>query len=573
MRSYHKDYKTKAARGRNRKLLLTAVFAVFAFAAALTACDALVRQMPPVTTAPPTATVPPTLSPSADMTQYFSFTRTTSPAAFDGIVYEEWNVPAGTVSRREKRDFTLLVYMNGSDLESESGAATRDLHELIEASEKSAKNVNVVVLTGGANRWITPKISPNTCTISEIADGKLQKLAEIGLKNMGGAGTLASFLKFGYEYFPAENTAVILWDHGGGSIAGYGYDEHFEDSGDSGGDADTVNRYDGTMSLTELEYAFFKAELPEKLAFVGFDACLMASVEMAVVLEPYAGLLLASESLEPENGWDYTVLRGFFRGKMTGGMEIAKLLAEGFYASERYGASDVTISVVDLTKVTGIMGALDRLAARLNSDIKDTEKADAILQSRAAVSTFGDGSPADNMCDMADALDFAEKLGGGYAYEAAAVRRAVREAVVLSRTNSRDAVCGLSVYSLFGGIKDAPILLEVYESLAMGGAFTQLQKNMYTALGSTNSAPEPVPGVPVTLFGRKTEMYEIARPESGTVYAAPAIIDGELADIIVYKPVKGSMRVLGYRREEGYVQQKGYTEFSEDAEVVPTWAQ
>ena len=38
---------------------------------------------------------------------------------------------------------------------------------------------------------------------------------------------------------------------------------------------------------------------------IGFDACLMASVEMASVASPYAKYMVASEEVEPGSGWDY----------------------------------------------------------------------------------------------------------------------------------------------------------------------------------------------------------------------------------------------------------------------------
>ncbi|MDF2613281.1 MAG: hypothetical protein K0S71_1067 [Clostridia bacterium] len=53
--------------------------------------------------------------------------------------------------------YTILVYMVGSDLESDSGAATNDLIEM--AAVGGAKNVNVVVETGGAKKWHLPMIS------------------------------------------------------------------------------------------------------------------------------------------------------------------------------------------------------------------------------------------------------------------------------------------------------------------------------------------------------------------------------------------------------------------------------
>jgi hypothetical protein len=47
-------------------------------------------------------------------------------------------------------DYTLLVYMIGSDLESQHFSATKDLIEMRAATTENSSNINVIVQTGGA---------------------------------------------------------------------------------------------------------------------------------------------------------------------------------------------------------------------------------------------------------------------------------------------------------------------------------------------------------------------------------------------------------------------------------------
>ncbi|MBQ6428917.1 MAG: hypothetical protein IJK03_09085, partial [Oscillospiraceae bacterium] len=69
-------------------------------------------------------------------------------------------------------------------------------------------------------------------------------------------------LCYGARYFPAENYALIIWDHGSGAIGGVCQDETTRDS----------------LSLTELRTAMRNSPfVGEKLCWLGFDACLMAS--------------------------------------------------------------------------------------------------------------------------------------------------------------------------------------------------------------------------------------------------------------------------------------------------------
>lgn len=45
-----------------------------------------------------------------------------------------------------------------------------------------------------------------------------------------------------------------------------------------------------------------------KVRILGFDACLMASAEVAFTVSPYADYLIASQEVEPGNGWNYSFL-------------------------------------------------------------------------------------------------------------------------------------------------------------------------------------------------------------------------------------------------------------------------
>ena len=44
--------------------------------------------------------------------------------------------------------------------------------------------------------------------------------------------------------------------------------------------------------------------------WIGFDACLMSSVETAFMCAPYAEYMIASQEVEPGSGWNYAFLSG-----------------------------------------------------------------------------------------------------------------------------------------------------------------------------------------------------------------------------------------------------------------------
>ena len=59
---------------------------------------------------------------------------------------------------RAAETWAVYWYLCGSNLESEDGAASADLAELLKA--RLPDNVKVIIQTGGASKWHRPGISP-----------------------------------------------------------------------------------------------------------------------------------------------------------------------------------------------------------------------------------------------------------------------------------------------------------------------------------------------------------------------------------------------------------------------------
>ena len=127
-----------------------------------------------------------------------------------------FRIPAGKAGAAEKK-WTLLVYMCGSNLESSYGSASSDLREMI-ASGFDNKEVNVLVMTGGTSYW-GMGFPPEELSICEISARGHRVVSREESRSMGAAETLKHLIDFGVENYPAEDYALILWDHGGG-IAG-----------------------------------------------------------------------------------------------------------------------------------------------------------------------------------------------------------------------------------------------------------------------------------------------------------------------------------------------------------------
>ena len=180
---------------------------------------------------------------------------------------------------------TVMVYLCGTDLESRSGMGTADLQEM--ASATISDNVRVIVYTGGCKKWKNNLVSSRVNQIYQIKGGGAKLLEDnMGQASMSDPATLTTFIKYCNENFPANRNELILWDHGSGSLSGYAYDEKYPQS--------------GSMSLSGIKKAI--ADSGVKFDFVGFDACLMATVETALMLSDYSDYMIASEETEPGVG-------------------------------------------------------------------------------------------------------------------------------------------------------------------------------------------------------------------------------------------------------------------------------
>ena len=106
-------------------------------------------------------------------------------AAVDTSVASEAREKYTAIRGKGQDEVTIMVYMCGTDLESRSGMATRDLAEMAKAN--IASNVHVVVYTGGCSRWNNNIISTGRNQIYEVQSGGLTQLDLLHLFHLADA--------------------------------------------------------------------------------------------------------------------------------------------------------------------------------------------------------------------------------------------------------------------------------------------------------------------------------------------------------------------------------------------------
>ncbi|MHA1146791.1 MAG: clostripain-related cysteine peptidase [Promethearchaeota archaeon] len=192
-----------------------------------------------------------------------------------------------------QKSWTYMVYLDADcDLEA---AGIGDINEMEEIGSDS--NINIIVQmdrisgydssngdwTGCKRYYITKDYSASSISSSVVSD--------IGEVNMGSSSTLSNFISWTKANYPADNYALILWDHGSGIMWG----------SSPGGVCFDKSSSDDHLTMSEIRSVLSS----NPVDLIGFDACLMGMVEVHHEIREYVDVVVASEELEPGDGYPY----------------------------------------------------------------------------------------------------------------------------------------------------------------------------------------------------------------------------------------------------------------------------
>ncbi len=300
----------------------------------------------------------------------------------------------------------LAIYMVGSDLEEDNFAGSTDLAELLEgfAALPDPQSVEVIVAFGGARTdgWQGMKLANTEQLWADAQDrqfgnetGSDAYLYRADGAHMGDESSLKLFLDYlrdGYLNF--DQRFLTLWDHGG-SYLGVGNDTNF--NGDS-------------LSLDEIGSAF-QDSAPGRFDLIGFDACLMASVEVAKFVAPHAYYMIASEAVEPGHGWFWTsVIESFAEENSI--VEVGKRMVDDFVQNPLHADSGMpkTLSLLDLGMYNELEAALDPVVSALGEELlDDLEYADGLIYGAYGAESYNVSERADSRTSV-DLMHFAQLM-------------------------------------------------------------------------------------------------------------------------------------------------------------------
>ncbi len=364
---------------------------------------------------------------------YADETGTTEKESSEKVKSETDQTKEADPSSEDLAEWTVMLYLCGTDYETDFGAASLTLSEI--ASTVPNDSVNVVIQTGGTKKWqakeLGLRIDPKKIQRYSYGEDGFLLVDEQPLYNMADSNTLSDFITWGTTNYPAKKNMLVLWDHGGGTESGLINDEH----------------YDSMMSLPDFEKAIEKADT--KFEVVTFDCCLMAGLEIDSILKDHSRYCIASEEVEPaaSSAWDKW-LQFLYDVPDCDGAEFGTLFCDSYMQKyieygDEMSSTILTCSVVDLSRIEAVEKAADDFFLEIGRVLKDPARYRLYTLSTRFVEKYG----TDLMIDLVDLADKAREAGIANK-EAIALRKAVNDAVVHSvKGTGRSYSHGISIFN------------------------------------------------------------------------------------------------------------------------------
>lgn len=376
---------------------------------------------------------------------------------------------------------TIMVYMIGSDLESETAAASLDITEMKDAVFDT-KHTRVLVYTGGAKKWALNEISVDENAIFEVVDGEIKKVQVYDKRVMTNPQNIVDFADYAYDNYSADLYDIIFWDHGGGPIIGYGLDEN--------------SIVGSPMKLTALADALAETKLVangKKFDLIGFDACLMGSAEVAKIISPYGDYMVASEEVEPGDGWDYSFLNNLGEAKKINNTEeLGRSIIDSYtsyYESYSYDV-DTSLSLVNLKNIDKLAKSMDELFSNVKDEITaQTFSQYSRLMTRKQV--YGYTGRDNQSYDLVDLMDLAESLQDKHSDKVDEIRNNLDDIILYNKSNM-DNTNGLSVYFLNYNKSEAEKMLVNYKDVAFSNGYYEFLKKYKDFVTGERMVPKAI---------------------------------------------------------------------------------
>jgi len=258
-------------------------------------------------------------------------------------------------------NWTFMVYLDADNSLEKAGIDIFDLT----ADVGSSSQVNTVVQMDRSPRWWDEEKGEwrddirygnwTDCKRFYVTKGMAptdeNAIEDLGEVNMGHPDTLRDFVNWTINKYPANYYFLVLWDHGTGCM-GVCFDSSTPLPTDF-------------LSLPEISQAL--SGLPTIMDAVLIDACSMSMIEIAYQIKDYANVLIGPEGL----GYAPPPYDRYL-SSLTSNSSMSPSAFAGNVVNDYMEwcapisiIENATMSATDLTKITGLMEAIDDFALKL----------------------------------------------------------------------------------------------------------------------------------------------------------------------------------------------------------------
>jgi hypothetical protein len=420
---------------------------------------------------------------------------------------------------KEHSKALVLIYMVGSDLESGIGHdsgndGTNDLLNMIGGyGNTTPEDLNIIVGYGGSKApgWDGLTIATVDELKKDAADGVIgnEEIYDYNNPevNMGNGTGLATFLSKVNDEYDGDKTYLIFWDHGDG-FGGFGVDEN---SGD-------------IIQLSDLNSVLNQSG--KKYDLIGFDACLMAGIEVAKSLSPYADYLVASEEIS-SGGWTYKEwVADLAKDPEQDPAATGKLIVDTFF--HRDEPTGNTAALINLSKIAPIIDSLDELGTAINDKSVSESSVIPIARAYEKTTRFGDAGTSDDQValklDLYTLVDYLAETVPDAKQQAEKVKSALKDAVI--HENHDDLMSNATGISIADPltVPDSEYN-EIADVLSLSPEWDMFIKNV------RNNIRKEIPSPDIVSVGTNT--YILKTPdESADMSVAYFAVDNETGSIL-----------------------------------------
>lgn len=284
-------------------------------------------------------------------------------------------VSGGMDAVAPKKPWTFFVYM----------AADNDLNQFVQMNLEqmmaagSTADRNIVVYLAEKEKGI--KYGKKIV----ISKGSMQVVGREIDVDSGSREIFRSACEWAIKEYPADHYAIIGWDHGSGPLnrvfRGVAYDF-------------STGHYLSDVDVIEVcRYVSQNLLGGKKLDILGFDACLMAGIELQAPLSPYVSYFVASQETIPGYGWNYALAVRPLTASVSP-RDYARFLVSAYRDTYKGRTNDYTLSAVDLSVSIEVARLMNQIATIL-SQILDVQQGMSAVDfitkatSRRYVTCFG----------------------------------------------------------------------------------------------------------------------------------------------------------------------------------------